>query len=192
MRVPLRVGASFGEYLKIERTCCEVKHEFVQGSIFAVGRGSVEHSALAAAVVGLLFEQLRGGPYRLHGGELALSIREADVATRADVVVVCQPIRRDPASLSHVTNPRVVVEVLDPSTERYDRGPKRRFYQELESLCEYVLVAQDRRRVELWRREGEGWVHSVCGAEGTVYLTSIGCQLDVDVLYDAAGVFPSA
>ncbi|MEZ4445882.1 MAG: Uma2 family endonuclease [Polyangiaceae bacterium] len=188
MRVALRPRYTFAEYLELERMSRDVKHEYVAGEIYAMAGGSVEHSALATALLGLLFAHLRGGPCRPHGSDLQLSIRSADVATYADAVVVCDPVERDPESPSHVTNPRVVVEVLSPTTERYDREQKRLYYQQVESLREYVLVAQDRRHVEVWRREGEGWTQGSYGAGASVLLPSIDFELHVDELYSAAGV----
>lgn len=188
MQSALRPRYTFAEYLEIERASRDVRHEYVAGEIFAMAGGSVEHSALASALLGLLFAHLRGSSCRPHGADLRISIRAAEVATYADVAVVCDPSERDPESPTHVTNPRVVVEVLSPSTERYDREQKRLYYQQLDALQEYVLVAQDRRRVEVWRRGGDGWSHSVHEAGGKAVLASIGYELDVDELYDAVGM----
>jgi Uma2 family endonuclease len=187
MQAALRPRYTFAEYLDIERVSREVKHEYVAGEIFAMAGGSVEHSALATTLLGLLFAHLRGGPCRPHGSDLCISIRAAEVATYADAAVVCDPVERDPESPSHVTNPRIVVEVLSPTTERYDREQKRLYYQQLASLREYVLVAQDRRQVEIWCRDGMQWVRSVHGAGEKAPLVSIDYALDVDELYDAAG-----
>lgn len=188
MTAALRPRYTFAEYLEIERLSREVRHEYVAGEIFATAGGSVEHSALATALVGLLFAHLRGSPCRPHGSDLRISIRSADVATYADAAVVCDPVERDPESPTHVTNPRIVVEVLSPTSERYDREQKRLYHQQLDSLQEYVLVAQDRRRVEVWRRDGDPWVHTAHDSGATATLRSIGYELDVDELYDAAGV----
>jgi len=178
---------SFADYLEVEEQSREVKHEFVNGEIFAMAGGSVEHAALSMAFGGLLMAHLRGGPCRAYSSGLRIRIRDAGVATYADVTVVCDPVQRDPDSPTHVTNPRVVVEVLSPSTEDYDRDEKRLYYQELASLQEYVLVAQDRRRVEVWRR-ADGWTRTVHAAGDVAQLGSIGFDLDVDELYTAAGV----
>jgi Uma2 family endonuclease len=179
---------TFEDYLEVEAMSPAVKHEFVDGEIFAMAGGTVEHSSLATAVSSLLFTHLRGGPCRAHSSDLRLRIREANVSTYADAVVVCDPVARDPDSPSHVTNPGVVVEVLSPSTEDYDRSEKRLYYQMLPSLKEYVLVAQDRRRVEVWRREDGGWAYAVFDGGSRAELPSIRFVLDVDELYDAAGV----
>ena len=178
----------FGDYLEVEEKSREVKHEYVRGEIFAVPRGSPEHAALAQAIGALLFPQIRGGPCRAYSADLRLRIREADVATYADASVVCGPLERDPESPSHVTNPRVVFEVLSPSIEAYERGEKREAYLQLASLQAYVLVSQDRRRVELWHRRASSFGYRDHGAGETVELHALGAQLDVDELYDAAGV----
>ena len=188
MTAALRPRYTFAEYLEIERLSRDVKHEYVQGDIFAMAGGSVEHSALASTIVGLLFTHLRDGPCRAHGSDLQISIRAAGVATYAAAAVVCEPIERDPESPTHVTNPRVVIEVLSPSTERYDREQKRLYYQQLESLREYVLVAQDRRRVEVWCRSSRGWAHAVYDAGAEATLPSLDYRLDVNELYDAAAI----
>jgi Uma2 family endonuclease len=179
---------SFADYLGVEEESRELKHEFVRGEIFAMAGGSVEHAALSQAFGALLTAHLKGGPCRAYSSDLRIRIRDAGVGTYADVSVVCDPVQRDPDSSTHVTNPRVVIEVLSPSTEDYDRDEKRLYYQQLSSLAEYVLVSQDRRRVEIWRREGAGFTRSVYEAGKKAALPSLDFELDVDDLYATAGV----
>jgi Uma2 family endonuclease len=188
MSSALRPRYSLAEYLELEEMSEAVKHEYVCGEIFAMAGGSVEHSALATTLSGLLLMHLRGGPCRPHGSDLRLYIERAEVSTYADVSVICDPVERAADSPTLVTNPRVIVEVLSPSTERYDREQKRLYYQQLPSLQEYVLVAQDRRQVEVWRRDGEGWVHTVHHGGTRVNLPSIAFDLDVNELYTTAGL----
>jgi Uma2 family endonuclease len=176
------------EYLEVEEMSPAIKHELVQGEIFAMAGGTIEHAALSTSISALLVARLRGGPCRAYSSDLRIRIREANVATYADVTVVCGPVERDPASPTHATNPRVIVEVLSPSTESYDRDEKRLYYQMLPSLREYVLVAQDRRRVEVWRLDGEAWTHSIHEAGAKAPLPSIAIELDVDEIYEVAGV----
>jgi len=179
---------TLADYLEVEELSPAVKHELVDGEIFAMAGGTVEHAALSTSISALLVARLRGGPCRAYSSDLRLRIREANIATYADVTVVCGPVERDPESPTHVTNPRVVVEVLSKSTESYDRDEKRLYYQRLPSLREYVLVAQDRRRVEVWRRDGDAWTHSIHEAGARVPVPSIGVELDVDEIYELAGV----
>ena len=111
------------------------------------------------------------------------------LATYADAAVICGDPIRDPASPTHVTNPIVLVEVLSQSTEAYDRGEKRAHYQQIASRREYVLVAQDRREIEVHARPTGGiWQRSVHRTAQTVDLPSLGIQFTVDELYSAAGV----
>lgn len=179
---------TLAEYLEIEEMSPAVKHELVGGEIFAMAGGTVEHAALSTAISALLVARLRGSPCRAYSSDLRLRIREANVATYADVTVVCDPVERDPQSPTHVTNPRVVVEVLSPSTESYDRDEKRLYYQLLPSLREYILVAQDRRRVEVWRRGDDAWPPTIHEAGAKVLLPSLGIEIDVDEIYELAGV----
>ncbi|MEO7730993.1 MAG: Uma2 family endonuclease [Kofleriaceae bacterium] len=180
---------SFADYLDVEEMSPAVKHELVDGGIFAMAGGTIEHAALSAAVSALLVAQLRGTPCRAYSSDLRIRIREASVGTYADAAVVCDPVERDLDSPTHVTNPRVVVESLSASTEDYDRNEKRIYYQMLPSLQEYILVAQDRRRVEVWRRSEGTWQHSVFEAGAQASIPSIRVELDVNEIYDLAGVF---
>jgi Uma2 family endonuclease len=87
-------------------------------------------------------------------------------------------------------NPRVVFEVLSPGTEFYDRGEKREQYQRIETLREYVLLSQEAPRVELWSRasSSDPWSYAVHGPGDVLDLRSIGCRLDLNELYVAAGI----
>jgi Uma2 family endonuclease len=176
------------DYLGVEEMS-SVRHEFVDGQIFAMAGGTPEHAALSAAAVVLLGTKLRGGPCRPYSADLRLRVLATGLATYPDAAVVCGELMRDPASPTHVTNPSVIVEVLSASTEEYDRGEKREHYQQIEALREYVLIAQDRRRVEVFARgEGGAWALRVSGAGELVELPSLNVSFPVDELYDAAGV----
>lgn len=176
------------DYLEIEELSPAVKHELIGGEIFAMAGGSVEHAALSQAVGGLLVSALRGRTCRAYSSDLRIRIREANVATYADATVICDPVQRDPDSPTHVTNPRVVIEVLSPSTESYDREEKRGLYQQIPSLGEYVLVGQDCRRIEVWNRSGADWISTTYGPGDTFALRSIDVELSVDEIYDIANV----
>jgi Uma2 family endonuclease len=178
----------FQDYLAVEEMG-PVRHEFLRGAIFAMAGGTPEHAALSAAIVVLLGTHLRGRSCRPYSADLRIRIPATGLATYADAAVVCGEPERDSESTTHVTNPTLIVEVLSPGTEAYDRGEKREHYQQLASLRDYVLVAQSRRRVELFTRTVSGeWQHSVHVSGDIVVLPSIDCRVDVDELYTAAGV----
>ena len=98
-------------------------------------------------------------------------------------MVACGRLALYPGTVDVVTNPLVIVEVLSPSTERSDRGEKFAHYQRLVSLQEYVLVAQDAPRVEVFRRQGSSWLLPIFEAGTSLTLTSIGATFSVDELY---------
>jgi len=187
MTAALRPRHTLREYLEIERSA-SLKHEFVAGEVYAMAGGTPEHAALTNATALLLGTQLRGQPCRTYSSDLQIWIEAADVSTYADVTIACDPLVRHPELPSLVTNLRVVVEVLSPSTARYDREQKRLYYQTLESLQEYLLVHQDHRRVEVWRRDGDDWRMTTHDAGDRAPLPSIDAELDVDELYDEAGL----
>lgn len=175
------------EYLVVEEESA-VRHELLNGEIFAMAGGTPEHAALAAALVVLLGGALRGRPCRPYSADLRIFVAATGLYTYPDAAVICGPPERAAGSPTHVTNPRVVVEVLSPSTEDYDRGEKRLHYQALASLEEYVLVAQDRRAVHVFRRRGEEFVEASYGAGESVELASVAATIAVDELYESAGL----
>ena len=151
-----RIHYTRAEYLALEASS-NVKHEYLDGQIYGMAGGTPEHAALAAAVIGLLFPQLRRGRCRPLDADLRVRVAETGLATYPDVTVVCGARERDSVDGHAVTNPTLIVEVLSPSTESYDRGDKFEHYKCLPSLREYVLVSHRERRVEVWTRGDGGW-----------------------------------
>jgi hypothetical protein len=104
------------------------------------------HAALQLAVPNLLFPQLRAGRCRAYGSDLRIRVLATGLATYPDVTILCGPREVDPEDANSVTNPTLLVEVLRPSTEDYDRGEKFAHYPRIPSLRQYVLVASDAHR----------------------------------------------
>lgn len=167
-----------------------VRHELIGGEIVAMAGGTPEHAALSSAISGLLAPQLKGKPCRTYSADLRLRVARTGLATYADASVVCDPVARDPSSPTHVTNPRVVFEVLSPATETFDRHEKREHYQQVASLREYVLISQSARAIEVWSRSDESspWSHAALASGDLVQLRSVDCSFAVDELYVAAGL----
>lgn len=175
----------FADYLAIEEVA-RVKHEFLDGEIYAMAGGTPEHAALAAAVIAVLAEQLRGGPCRVYSSDLRVRVLPTGLATYPDVTVICGPSERDPESATHVVNPRLVCEVLSDGTEEYDRGEKLEHYKQIPSLTEIVLVSHRTREVEVWSRSPSRWAATTFRSTELALLPSLSCRLDVDAIYDAA------
>ena len=175
---------TFAEYLEQERTS-DVKHEFVNGEIFDMAGGTIEHGRLASTVNAALRTQSRGRPCEVYSSDVRVRVLATGLATYPDTSVVCGRLERDPADANTIVNPVVLVEVLSDSTEGYDRGEKFAHYQRLPSLKEYVLVSQRSPRIEVFRRneDGNSWTLLIAQAGERVSLASIGCELAVDEMY---------
>jgi len=180
------VWHSFVEYIALEEAS-STKHEYFDGQIFAMAGGSPEHAALIASATFQLASQTRGGRCRVHASELRIRVEASDLATYPDVAVVCGPWLRDPENPRTILNPTVLVEVLSPSTEAYDRGEKLLRYKQISSLRAMALVAYDRREVEVWRRPDQAapWTRALHGPGQVASLTEA-LALEVDSLYDDA------
>ncbi len=184
MADPARARFSFAEYLDLEEMS-SVKHEFLDGVVYAMAGGSPNHSAIAANVIRLLGNALLPRPCRVYTSDLRVRVAETGLGTYPDAAVICQQIDIDPEDRKHQTalNPTVLVEVLSPSTESYDRGEKLAHYKRIPSLREVLLVAHDDRRVDLWRRTETGWTQIAFRDGESVRLESLECELPVTEIY---------
>jgi Uma2 family endonuclease len=181
-----RIHYAYADYLALEASS-NVKHEYLDGQIYAMAGGTPEHAALAATVVGLLFGAVRGGRCRVHDADLRVRVPASGLATYPDVTVICGKRELDGEDRNAVVNPTLIVEVLSRSTEDYDRGDKFDHYKLLPSLRQYVLVSWDKRAVEVWTRDAEGaWAAAVAHDGEIAELPCIEARLDVRELYDAA------
>ncbi len=170
------------EYLKFERTS-DVKHEYLDGEVFAMAGASKNHNRIQATVSGLLFTQFVGRPYETFGSDQRVKV-DATFYTYPDISVICGEAEFDESELDTLLNPIVIIEILSPSTEIYDRGKKFQRYRELDSLQEYVLIAQDSLRIEHYLRQGEKWILTDArGPDAVVALPSIGCTLALRDVY---------
>jgi Uma2 family endonuclease len=173
---------SIREYVRLEEYS-NVRHEFADGQIYAMAGGTPEHGLYAANVIGLLTAALQGKPCRIQTSDVRIRVVATGLDTYPDVSVVCSRAERDPEDQDAITNPIVLVEVLSPSTEEYDRGEKLEHYKQIPSLQEVVFVAHDARCLERVRREATGEWSSIRVESGSVRLEAIGCDLPVDVVY---------
>lgn len=180
------VHYTFRDYL-LHEEASNTKHEYLDGQIYAMAGGTPEHSALIASVTTHLSNHVRGGPCRVHMSDLRVRVLETGLATYPDVAVVCGEWTRDPDDERTIVNPIVLVEVLTPSTEAYDRGEKLEHYKRIPSLRACLLVAADRREIEIWTREGsEPWKRALVVSGQVAEIAAVAARLDVDAVYDDA------
>lgn len=174
---------TFADYLRLEKDS-NVKHEFLDGEIYAMTGGTPKHAELAVAISSLLLTQLRGRGHHVFSSDLRVRVPATGLAAYPDVTVVSGELTLDPEDDDTVTNPRIVVEVLSPSTEKFDRGLKLHHYQRIPTLEAVVLVAQREPRIEVYARQRDGgWTMQASGAGEIANLDGIGCTLPVDEIY---------
>ncbi|MBI4516380.1 MAG: Uma2 family endonuclease [Deltaproteobacteria bacterium] len=164
---------TYSDYRCFEEST-DAKHEYVHGQILAMAGGTPEHAALATAIIGLLERRLAGGPCYPFSSDLRVRVRATGLATYPDVTVICGDLERDAEDPNAAVNPTVLVEVLSPSTEEYDRGEKAAHYRTIPSLREYLLVSHRERRIERWWRHGtDDWERQSAGGGEVLHLSAL-------------------
>ncbi len=167
-------------YLAGERSA-EQRHEYLDGDVYAMAGESKAHNTICGNIYVALRAILRGSPCRVFMEDVKVRIQtvHSERFYYPDVMVACGG-GSDPY---FETQPKLIIEVLSDATERTDRADKFHAYRQLESLEEYVLVAQDTRRVEVFRRR-TGWEWELFVAEGvTIALDAVDAALDLAAIY---------
>jgi Uma2 family endonuclease len=178
---------TYQEYLALE-VSSNVKHEFLNGEIYAMAGGTPEHAALTMAIGAALVAQLRGGDCRVYSADLRIRVLASGLTAYPDVSVVCGDVRTDPESAATVVNPKLLVEVLSEGTSSYDRGEKLAQYKSIDSLQAVLLFSQTTRRVEIHERADEGWQMRVVTGDQLLSLPSIAAELSLASVYGDAGL----
>ncbi len=172
------------QYLESERAA-EFRSEYYCGQIYAMAGGSYQHAQIVGGLVREFGNALKKRPCAVVPTDLRVRV-SPDSYTYPDVVVICGDPRFADNQKDTLLNPTLIVEVLSPSTEAYDRGFKFAQYRTVESLEEYVLVAQAEPRVEVFRRQRDGhWLLSEAfGLESVCRFDSLDCSLALADIYD--------
>jgi Uma2 family endonuclease len=173
------------QYLEIERKA-DHKSEYLDGEMYAMSGGTRRHSLIAANINAALHAQLRGKPCNVFTSDLRVLVKASGLYAYPDVSVACGEVRVLDGADDVLLNPTLIVEVLSPSTEAYDRGRKFEHYRNIESLCHYLLVASDRVQLELFTRQSDRqWLlTTAANPEEQVALPSIGCTVLVSEVYE--------
>ncbi len=191
MSAPEQTFITPAEYLELERKA-EGKSEYFSGRMFAMSGGSNAHSLIGGNVHALLWSQLRRGPCLTFNSDMKVRVSTTGLYTYPDASVVCGEVRYTDGQQDTVENSVILVEVLSPTTEAYDRGEKFVHYQGLASLTDYLIISQVTMRVEQYVRQNDDqWLLSVhSGPEASVRLVSIGCDLPLVEIYERVEVSP--
>lgn len=181
------------EYLAVEEAATE-RHEYFDGRIYAMTGSSAAHARIAGNVFAALHRLLRGRGCEPFDSHIKIRVEASGLITYPDASALCGDPRFESASQGILLNPSLLVEVLSPSTASYDRGEKFSHYRRIPSLREYVLVAQDRARVELFARDGEQgtrWSLTIVEElDASVELTSVGCAVPLRDIYERVDLPP--
>lgn len=180
-------------YLAIERIS-PTKSEYYDGQIYAMAGAKEPHNLIVGNLIATLHGQLRRKPCRVYPSDMRVKVIPTGLNTYPDVVIVCgQPQFVDEVH-DTLINPTVIIEVLSPSTERYDRGVKFRHYRTMETLQEYLLIAQDRKHIEHYTRQPSGqWLFEEATlADAQICLSSVDCTLSVQDTYEKVDLMAEA
>jgi len=170
------------EYLELEQMS-NIKHEYSQGKVYVMAQKSDAHVTIMGNLLTLLRSYLRGKNCRVYFADMKVRIESADVFYYPDIMITCDARDRD--SIYFKRYPRLIVEVLSSSTEKFDREGKFNDYKQADSLEEYVLISQDKIRVECWRKNDDGdWVEQIYQKGEEVELTSVNFSCDIEQLYE--------
>jgi Uma2 family endonuclease len=171
------------EYLEGERKA-ETKSEYLDGHIYDMAGATRAHNLVAGNIFGEIRSQLKGRTCEAYIGDMKVRVPSSRLYTYPDVAVACGEIQFEDDETDVLLNPVVLIEVLSPSTEAYDRGRKFERYREIESLQEYILIAQDRVSVEHYLRRGGEWAFkSYLDRNDRIALPSIDCAILLSEIY---------
>ncbi len=177
---------TIAEYLELEAKS-QTKNEFHNGEILAMAGGTFEQSIIKSNLMRVLGNRLEGKGCRALDSDMRVRIAGRSTYVYPDATVLCGPPQFDADDHNRTTilNPKVVIEVLSDSTEAYDRGEKFSLYREIESLQEYVLVAQRSPRIEVFHRHPDGsWLFThFSGIEAIAKIRCVGIELPLREVY---------
>lgn len=170
------------EYLEWEERQ-EFRHEYVDGEVYAMTGGSVNHGEIAANTINILRNHLRGGGCRVLTSDVKIQTLASNSYCYPDVSVTCD--ERDRSATKFISHPCLIVEVLSPTTEAYDRGDKFALYRRSTTLQDYVLVSTNAMRVDLYQRnERSRWEILSYAAGDSIELLSLNLTVPVAQIYE--------
>jgi Uma2 family endonuclease len=174
---------SLEEYHEIERTS-KIKYEYIDGRIYAMSGGTFENDQIAINLITALRAHLRGKVCRVASSDMkVLPLGDENPSYYPDVTVTCNPDDYQRGS-TIVRSPRLIAEVLSPSTERRDRGRKLRDYRACPSMEEYMIISTRYQQVEIFYCAGEAWTHRQFTAGQEVTLISMDLTIPISDLYE--------
>ncbi|MBU0499443.1 MAG: Uma2 family endonuclease [Gammaproteobacteria bacterium] len=187
MKTRLLPHPTVEEYLAGEQDG-EVRHDYIDGCIYAMTGASAKHNRISLNTASLLLQRARSVPCEVFMADMKVHIRDWNAFYYPDVMVCCDPA--DDAAY-YRERPCLIVEVLSPGTAGVDRREKLASYRRLASLKEYILVEQERRAVEVYRREAGHWKFDELGPGDELWIDCLDMRIPVRELYEGIEINPS-
>jgi Uma2 family endonuclease len=170
------------EYLAYEDET-DIRHEYIDGEIYAMSGGTENHSGICANGIAELGNQTRGKPCRVHASDMKVKVSETKYLY-PDFSVVCGEAQFADEKRTLLTNPILMAEVISDSSEKYDKITKNEYYRSLSSLKYYLIIDQSRVHVQLYTVQGEGWLlQEFTRREQSISLDAIDVTLSLSELY---------
>jgi Uma2 family endonuclease len=184
MAMPTKLYFTVDEYFHWEATH-EERHEYINGEIFAMAGASENHNLVNINLVGLLLPQVRKNGCKIYANDMRVKINEKDY-TYPDLVVACKNPQFVRTPLDTLINPTLIIEIMSPTTETYDRGNKFKRCRQIASLQEYIIIPQNELSLEQHIRQNENtWLWTEHrGADTIVTFSSIDCQVRLGDIFE--------
>lgn len=182
--VPTKKWITPAEYLQQEIASPE-KHEYYRGEVFQMAGGSPNHNRITINLQSELYLRLKGKDCQVNNSDTRIKVSATGLYTYPDLSVSCKPVMREDDATETLLNPKIIVEVLSPSTEQYDRGTKVKHYRQIASVMEIVLVSQSEALIEHYvRKDDSAWTLITCsGLDTNLKLPSIACEVPLALIY---------
>jgi len=187
--MPHRTWMSVEEYFELDRNSKDARYEYIDGHVRMLAGRTLNHSTISLNIASLLLGLLRGGPCHVYNADAKVRLSESRYVL-PDVSVSCD--ERDRGEIDVVHSPRVIIEVISPSTEGYDRGEKFAHYRKCSTIQEYVLISTQYPSIEVFKRtKNPFWTYHIFEMGDDVALISIDVHFAVTDVYENV-IFPSA
>lgn len=176
---------SANEFLQAERSAKE-KHELHQGHIVAMAGASLAHNEIVANLIGNIKSHLKGNPCRIYPSDLRVAVPTTESFTYPDASIVCGKPEMLDTQFDTLTNPSVIIEVMNPSTEQYDRGSKFFCYRQIASLKEYILISSSAKFVQIaFKQEDGSWkFEDIAASDALVRIQTINHKISMEEIYE--------
>ena len=170
-------------YLEEERKA-STKSEYYQGEVFAMAGATKEHNKIVASIIGELYSFLKDNPCSIFPSDIRIHVEENTLYTYPDVTIACEEEKYLDDTFDTLLNPTIIIEVLSPSTEDYDRGTKFKLYRGIPSLKNYVMVSSTEMLAEVYTRSGDTWILTTAkGKEASIHISAIKYDLSLPDIY---------